>query len=105
MYFVNDHNSLLQVKLFPKPECSCIEKKHWCHILAVKNYHGEDITKYYKTPHLSNLTRNKNHGITGRKIKGHKTNSDPNPGKQIEKKAAPDKLSEKKPVQGQQRAC
>ena len=53
-------------------------------------------TLYYKTPNLSNLTRNKNHGITGRIRKGHKTNSDPNPGKQIENKAAPDKISEKK---------
>ena len=41
------------------------------------------------------MIKNKNHGITGSKRKGHKTNSDPNPGKQIENKSAPDKISQK----------
>ena len=95
---MNDHAALLQVKLFPKPECSCIERKNCCHILAVHFYNGEDSSKFYKTPNLSKLTRNKNHGITGRKRTGHKADSDPKPSKKNASKAAVEKNGEQSDV-------
>ena len=63
--------------LFPKPKCSCIPgKTHCAHILAVQYANNLDISDAYKVPNIGNLVKsNKNGKNSGRKRRGHKTNS------------------------------
>lgn len=75
-YFVSDeHNECYQVKLLPKATCTCLEKQHCCHILAVQSINGIEISNAYKIPNLAKLTKSKNMGSTGRKTRGHAINS------------------------------
>ena len=68
IYFVTDEkNNCYQVKLLPKATCTCLEKNSCCHILAVQSING--IEPAYKIPNLTDLTKAKNSGVTGRKKK------------------------------------
>ncbi|RNA44067.1 hypothetical protein BpHYR1_014825 [Brachionus plicatilis] len=76
LYFITDEkNNCLQVKLLPKPTCTCLEKQNCSHILAVQSINGIDISNSYKMPNITQITKAKNSGSTGRKRKGDAVNT------------------------------
>ncbi|RNA23232.1 hypothetical protein BpHYR1_014571 [Brachionus plicatilis] len=76
LYFITDEkNNCLQVKLLPKPTSTCLEKQNCSHILAVQSINGIDISNSYKMPNITQMTKAKNSGSTGRKRKGHAVNT------------------------------
>jgi len=80
VYLIKDEkDNCFQVKLLPKPTCTCVEKTSCCHIMAVESINGVNIENNYKIPNISKITKTKNSGSTGRKKsrkkRGHVVNS------------------------------
>ena len=74
---VDEHKRAWIVQLYP-PLCTCTEKIGCVHIYAVEHFNGLDISTKYKYSKLTPLTqviRNKNGGMSGRKKRGHEANS------------------------------
>ena len=55
IYNVVQNDTTYQVTIYPKQQCSCIEKFGCCHILAVLKINGRNIEKDCKAPNLGQL--------------------------------------------------
>ena len=51
-HVVDERDVIHNVLLFPKPVCTCVEKKNCCHILAVEYTLGKPIGDAYKMQNL-----------------------------------------------------
>ncbi|CAF1132655.1 unnamed protein product [Brachionus calyciflorus] len=60
-------NNCFQVKLFPKPVSTCVEKASCCRIMAVESINRVNIEQK-KIPNISKLNKRKNSGSTEKEV-------------------------------------